>query len=161
MAELKQVIKVTKDQMETLINGGEIDGHKLSDEVFYAVEDEGESAQKYQHNLWFTNAYVGSYSNFAYTVKAEIINDNPEPMKAQDFYNYLRENGYTSESSVFQCVGVVFSKEFEPYVKPIFYANPSEFYFYLVASQVSGTPAAKNIFAYNSFAQINDTVIPL
>lgn len=38
MPNLTQVIKVTREQMNTLIKGGSIDGHTLQDDVLYAVE---------------------------------------------------------------------------------------------------------------------------
>lgn len=40
MPDLKQVIKVTKEQMRTLTSGGDIDGHTLQDDVLYAVEND-------------------------------------------------------------------------------------------------------------------------
>lgn len=39
MPNLSKIIKVTKVQMNTLINGGTIGGYKLSDDVLFAVED--------------------------------------------------------------------------------------------------------------------------
>ncbi len=40
MPNLKEIIKVTKAQMETLIGGGSVGDHTLSDDVLYAVEKE-------------------------------------------------------------------------------------------------------------------------
>lgn len=41
MPNLKEVVKVTATQMETLINGGTVGGHTLADDVLYAVERTG------------------------------------------------------------------------------------------------------------------------
>ncbi len=41
MPDLRQIIKVTKAQMETLLSGGTVGGYKLQDDVLYAVEDDG------------------------------------------------------------------------------------------------------------------------
>lgn len=41
MPNLSQVVKVTKEQMQTLIDGGNVEGHTLQDDVLYAVENEG------------------------------------------------------------------------------------------------------------------------
>lgn len=64
MPNLNQIVKVTKEQMNTLISGGDIKGHKLSDDVLYAVEDSGESASSSQGGGWVTREYKGLYDDY-------------------------------------------------------------------------------------------------
>ena len=59
MSELKEIIKVTKSQMELLKSGGSIGDHTLRDDVLYAVEREEDESVEGADGL---SIYKSSYS---------------------------------------------------------------------------------------------------
>ena len=75
MPDLKEIIKVTKAQMETLQGGGSIGGHTLSDDVLYAVEKSDDAYDTVITNQSEFEAWCRELDNGKYTGRSVLFKD--------------------------------------------------------------------------------------
>lgn len=154
MANLSQIVKVTKAQMDTLIKNGSIDGHTLQEDVLYAVEsDTGVGASdspRYTHVVSYGNMFHAIVHNTKIATKFTV----------ESFCKYLFYRGFTSSDKLYPATGYYYSNSSGvgvPYNIIGVYAMTTAFPAIYVAY---GTGTNTVIFSYyvDTTLEINDIV---